>query len=647
MDRYYCICLQNNFSPLTDEFFRLSTIIFIRKVLTFKRKFSILHIRNFQIQIIMKTAKLVLCLLIAFNFIDIKEAQGQEPASGVKDNRLTGGNVGIGTTNPVEKFHLEGGNFLHRSVNPFIFLDNTNAAGTTGLAFQYTGNWKGWLYYNEAEDHLMINADAGAGYRPDIVIKSDGKVGIGNSTPSGKLHVVESLPGYTGIFGTNIAPWTVGHNLSVGNTGEDAAFYVGQGGGYTGYLWWDYNETPANGSFRIGTYNGLNPMYLQPYGGSIRVGYPDAVPASLFEVYYNANNKAQLGYNNALGNYFYHSESPDNGDGQAGIYGYRTRSAQNDGTSYSLTTSNSAIKGYNYWGDYYSFGTSGFNDNDNNRCGGVLGAQTSGAYWGALGYKGSDNSYYGGYFCAYGTGIGGGKGPLPEYVGIGIGAWGELLGADIHGKLYGSYIEGKNYALFTNGAVYKNDVDVHLQNNGSGESIVLYTNVSTDVTVQTCGTVMLASGRASVSFDPSFKAAVSPIEPVVVTLTPVGNSNGVYLSEVSTDGFKVVENNEGRSNVAVNYIAIGKRAGYENPGLPPELIDGTYVDKMNRGLHDDGNTQTDGEGIYYENGQLIVGIHPSTLPDPNKPPEPVQQPPSVSPIEQHTAGYNKATKIND
>jgi hypothetical protein len=588
----------------------------------------------------MKTAKFILCLLIAFNFMDIKEAQGQEPASGVPDNRLTGGNVGIGTTNPVEKLHLEGGNFLHRSVNPYIFFDNINAAGTAGIAFQYSGAWKGWIYYNEDADHLMINAEPGSGYRPDIVIKSDGKVGIGNNLPSGKLHVLETLPGYTGIFGTNIAPWNTGTNLSVGNTGEDAAFYIGQGGGYTGYLWWDYNETPVNGSFRIGTYNGLNPIYLQPYGGNVRVGSPATVPASLFEVYFDANNRAQLGYNNAWSNYFYHSESPNNGDGQTAIYGYRTRSDPNDGTSYAYSYNNAAISGYNFWGDVYSFGSSGFNFNDFTRCGGVLGAHVYGTYWGALGYKDSGSNYFGGYFTS--TGTGGGKGYQSASIGVGLGAWGDLIGADIHGKIYGSYIEGENYALFTNGAVYKNNLDVHLQSDGSGGSIVLYTNVSTDVTVQTCGTAVLSAGRASVSFDPSFKSALSPGEPVIVTVTPVGESNGVYLSEVSADGFTMVENNEGRSNVAVNYIAVGRRAGYEDPSLPPELIDGTYVDKMSRGLHDDGNTQTNGEGIYYQNGQLIVGVHPSALPDPNKPPETAQGQTRVSPMEQNTAGYGKA-----
>jgi hypothetical protein len=192
--------------------------------------------------------------------------------------------------------------------------------------------------------------------------------------------------------------------------------------------------------------------------------------------------------------------------------------------------------------------------------------------------------------------------------------------------VYGVYMEGENYASFSNGAVYKNNLDVHLQENGTGTSTVLYTNVSTDVTVQTSGAAMLSNGTADIIFDPDFTSSVSSEQPVVVTVTPTGNSNGVFLAEVSISGFTVVENNAGRSNVTVNYIAIGKRAGYENPSLPPEVIDAAYTSNMARGLHNDADKQTNGEGLYYENGKLVVGIHPSTLPDPNKPAEALKSP---------------------
>jgi len=282
-----------------------------------------------------------------------------------------------------------------------------------------------------------------------------------------------------------------------------------------------------------------------------------------------------------------------------------------------VNTCNSAINGYSFWGDLYTFGTSGFNYNDYTRCGGILGSNANGNYWGSLGYKNSGGTTYGGYFTSSTNGTGKSAGQVETA--IGIGAWGDMMGADIHGKVYGLYAEGENYAMFSNGDVYKNRLDVHLQDNGTGTNTVLYTNVSTDVTIQTSGVATLSNGKANIAFDPSFAASVSTEAPVIVTVTPVGNSNGVYLADVSGAGFTVVENNAGKSNVSVNYIAIGKRSGYENPNLPREVIDAGYTGKLAAGLHNDADTQTNGQGLYYENGQLVAGIHVSTLSDPNKP----------------------------
>jgi hypothetical protein len=152
----------------------------------------------------------------------------------------------------------------------------------------------------------------------------------------------------------------------------------------------------------------------------------------------------------------------------------------------------------------------------------------------------------------------------------------------------------------------------------------MYTNVSTDATIQTSGIATLSSGKASIEFDPAFSSVVSAAEPVIVTVTPLGKSNGVYLSEVTSTGFMVIENNDGKSNITVNYIAIGKRAGYENPQLAKEVIDAAYVNKLSAGLHNDNDTKTDGEGLYYENGDLIVGKHPYgnpeiKIPEPEEP----------------------------
>jgi hypothetical protein len=203
-------------------------------------------------------------------------------------------------------------------------------------------------------------------------------------------------------------------------------------------------------------------------------------------------------------------------------------------------------------------------------------------------------------------------------IGIGMGAWGDLFGADIHGKIYGTFTEGEHYAMYAKGNVYNDKLDIHLQENGTDTRTVLYTNTSTDATVQTSGKAVLSGGKAVISFDKAFAASLSSDESLVITVTPIGESNGVHLAQVTKSGFTVVENSGGKSNVKVNYIAIGKRAGYENPSLAQEVISADYNGKVSRGLHSDADLQTNGEGLYYENGNLLVGIHPSTLPDPNK-----------------------------
>lgn len=530
-----------------------------------------------------------------------------------------GGNVGIGTTTPLERLQVEGRLNIYPTNNyPFMFLNipSTMTYGNAGISFTSELAMKAWIYYDGSINALRLNAENGPGFRNDLVINSTGNIGIGLDAPVGKLHIIDNDPGYTAIFGSPISTWTAGTNVSVGDDNTSSYVYVGQNESNKGFFSWQYNATPANAFLALGSYAGNNPLILQHAGGKVGIG--TTTPVSKLEVRYDVNSSAYLGYSNIYGSHFLHYEVDADGDGQSAMYALRSRSVSSPGSGYNVFGSNQAYMGYSYWGDQYTFGTSGFNYNDFTRCGGVLGAYQGGSYWGSLGYKNSGSTPYGGYFTSYTSGAGK---SIQAETGIGIGAWGDLMGADIHGKVYGLYAEGTDYAMFSNGNVYKNKLDVHLQDNGTGKNQVLYTSVSTDVTIQTSGVASLSNGKASIVFDPAFTNSVSAESPVIVTVTPIGNSNGVYLAEVSTSGFSLVENNAGKSSVEVNYIAIGKRAGYEHPVLSKEVTDAGYTAKLAAGLHNDADTQTNGEGLYYENGQLTLGVHPSLLPDPNKPSE--------------------------
>jgi hypothetical protein len=299
-------------------------------------------------------------------------------------------------------------------------------------------------------------------------------------------------------------------------------------------------------------------------------------------------------------------------EGDYAIYGEGARWSGQRGTNYNVDSTLGAVKGYNSYGSIYTFGVAGYSPLDENRSGGCFGGNDIATVWGCMGYQATGGTEYGGYFTNWTSG----SGKDNASVGIGLGSWGDLFGADIHGKIYGIYAEGGNYGLYSHGTVFKDELDVHLQHMSDRSTSVLYTNVSTDVTVQTSGFSTLSKGSCRIEFDDDFKKVVSPEVPVIVTVTPTGNSNGVYVSEVTKDGFTVVENDGGKSSVMVTFIAIGRRAGYEDPQLPVEVVSSDYVDKISRGLHNDADTQTDGEGLYYQDGQLVVGLHPSALPAP-------------------------------
>lgn len=567
------------------------------------------------------------------------------------------GNVGIGTSNPKASFHVAKKSpgytaMFGDDISSWISSANVNLGDVSGYAVFFVGQSSlrkgGFIWTPQADPaYSYLNIGTMGGANP-VVLQGEGaiggKVGIGLNNPEGTFHVMKFPYAFTGIFGTSISSYSTGTNVSIGDNTTSSVIYLGQSVDHKGCFIWNYNATPANSYFSIGTFNGLNPLILQDYGGNVGIG--TTAPSSKLEIDPTLDSKYHFGYSFDSPGYSYKIERPEYGDGQSVSFSFRDRIAQNDGVSYTPFGANTATKGYSFWGDLYSFGVGGFNFNDYTRCGGVLGANYNSNYWGSLGYKSSTYAYYGGYFTSSSSGTG--KSMQPE-IGIGIGAWGDLMGADIHGKVYGIYSEGADYALYTNGPVYKNNLDVHLQKNSAGNNTVLYTNVTTDATIQTCGQATLTGGNANVSFDPAFKEAVSSESPIIVTVTPTGNSNGIYLKAVSASGFEVSENNDGKSNVTINYIAVGKRAGYEHPALAAEVIHSSYTEKLANGLHNDADLQSNGQGLYYQGGNLTVGIHPSTLPDPNKPSSQSVQPkpgkttpvdPATKPAAGITGGYS-------
>lgn len=543
------------------------------------------------------------------------------------------GNVGIGDATPAatltvgngDKFQVSGAQgdvtFTDDEASiqfpsttnpnsPMIYMFNSGTSNADRMMIGHSPSFPKWgIEYDDTLDvvYFRNNFSRTVGFH----LNGYGSAGIGLSSenPMATFHVKGQTQNRTAVFGTPVGGDYYNTNVGIGNDQGNASLYIGKDLGDFAEFRWNFNENPAQGFLSIQTV-GSPILSLQESGG--RVGVGTTVPQSKFEVYTNPSNYTQLGVSNSVGSFFYQNQSAALGTGQTPLLAGRYRAASAPGSSYGSGLTNSAISAFSDWGDPYTFAITGHGWNDFGRSGAVFGAWVGGSYWGALAYRTSALQDYGGYFTSSTNGAG--KSLLIK-TGIGIGAWGELFGADIHGEVYGIYTEGNDYALYAAGTTFQSGPQVHLQPNGTEQQTVLYANVSTDMTVQTSGYAELSSGKATINFDDSFRNSVSSGFPVVVTVTPVGVSQGLYLTETSSRGFSVAESGDAGSNARFAFIAIGKRAGFEQPVIPAEVTRADYSDKVKRGLHNDADTKSKGEGLYYENGKLMVGKHPSVMVD--------------------------------
>lgn len=308
--------------------------------------------------------------------------------------------------------------------------------------------------------------------------------------------------------------------------------------------------------------------------------------------------------------YVFDSQLTANGDNQATIYGYRTRDSQNDGTGYSVFTGNNAVKGYNFWGDLYTFGVAGYSWNDYTRTGGVLGAQQGGTYWGSLGYKSSGNLTYGVYgSSAYANG--GGFLSTNTYTGIGGGFYGGVVGSTSHGRIIGQLNSGNLFATYNMGNTYTYGKNIELVGAENEAKTAVYSVTSLEAKIYANGSAELVNGEVFIAFDANYKALLG--DNPTVTASPNGNCNGLYIASVSKDGFIVRELNNGTSNAPISWIAVGTRIDHRMEEATQIVSAPDFNRNIQQVLFDDGNTDGKASGIWWDGEKLQFGELPEHL----------------------------------
>jgi len=91
----------------------------------------------------------------------------------------------------------------------------------------------------------------------------------------------------------------------------------------------------------------------------------------------------------------------------------------------------------------------------------------------------------------------------------------------------------------------------------------LYAMESPNVWLEDFGQAQLVDGQATVPIEPIFLTTISTEVPYHVFVTPLGDCNGLYVTNKTAASFEVHELGGGTSDVAFDYRIVALRKGYE------------------------------------------------------------------------------------
>ena len=134
------------------------------------------------------------------------------------------GRVGIGTSSPGGPLHVKS------SINKTVIIDSTiSGSSLTSLAFQRSGADKWRVIQQSNDDVLLFYNDVGG--TNQLALKSNGRVGINDTSPQGMLHVtsdsttVDALYLESNVDSSSAAPVATFHRHSASPADAD---YLGQ-----------------------------------------------------------------------------------------------------------------------------------------------------------------------------------------------------------------------------------------------------------------------------------------------------------------------------------------------------------------------------------------------------------------------------------
>jgi hypothetical protein len=287
------------------------------------------------------------------------------------------------------------------------------------------------------------------------------------------------------------------------------------------------------------------------------------------------------------------------------IYGFNN--ASTSGNAFTSTNVAAAIYGDAVSAGNYKFGI--FGDGGlSPRSGGIIG-NNFGSSLGALGYYNSASINYSvyGFGSAYEMGVATGKltpnSTLSENTQIGIGIYGGVMGGWVRGLKYGFHTKGETYSLYIDGDGYANKPLTLLTDVGD-EKVASYMTTSVKPEISTNGKSTLLNGKVYVKFEDTFSKSISNQEDLNINITSQGNSKGVYVTDISKEGFWIFENDNGQSNIKLFWSATSILKNTSNHIIPKELLANDFDDKMEKVMFNDNNPNENAQSLWWDGSKI-------------------------------------------
>jgi hypothetical protein len=299
------------------------------------------------------------------------------------------------------------------------------------------------------------------------------------------------------------------------------------------------------------------------------------------------------------------------GSNQSNVAGTGFRSLLNSGPRVGVIGNTTVTNGQ------YTFGIHGSMNSTDIRCGGIIG-DDFGIALGAIAYYAAnlvDYSVYG-FGRAYEAGVAGGRNSLPESPNthIGLGIYGGVMGGWMRGLVYGTHVKGERYSLYVDGKTYTNEPVAELVASPDGSRVAAYGLATEQPEVYARGKATLQNGQYYIRFSEVFRNMAKE-DDIVVTVSPLASSKGLYIAEQDANGFMVKENGDGKTNLDFAWMAIAARKGFEQLNHAPEILQKDFDQRMNGVMYNDNNKTGTPQYLWWDGQQVRFDQPPAKTAD--------------------------------